>query len=158
MGFPVVDSGDDWALVDASDFILQDIHGVGRRLTESKQGEGFAVDESPSALDVENSKAFPDNTEIQATITLTGKKPGNYLQDTSPDPRAVTLKMRHSFVRLPDDNYQPRRYHPKSGYWSVGYRDYAQPINQDIRVAPLRLAFVDGPAPSVLFRPPIITR
>lgn len=33
-----------------------------------------------------------------------------------------------------------------------------QPINQDIRVAPLRLAFVDGPAPSVLFRPPIITR
>lgn len=135
-GFEIVDSGKeggkDWVLVDASDFVLQDIHGVGRRLEAQKQGSGYAVDKTRSALDAGRSKAFPDNTELESTITLVGSKPGNHVQDTVPNPFAITLKMHHSFVRLPDDGYTARRYHPKSGYWAIQYRDYAQPINADI--------------------------
>ena len=131
-GFKVVDSGQGWVLVDASDFILQDIHGVGRILAEQEQGEGYAVDASRSAIDLQRSKAFEDNTELQAIITLVGTKPGAFVEDTSPDPYAITLKMRHSFVRLPKDGYQARGYMPKSGYWSVEYRDYAQPINASV--------------------------
>lgn len=131
-GFNIVDQGDDWLLVDASEFVLQDIHGVGRALAARKQGVGYAVDVSRSALDAANTKAFQDNTELQATITLLGREPGNYLQETAPNPYAVTLKMRHSFIRLPEPGYEPRLYMPKSGYWSVQYQDYAQPINQSI--------------------------
>ncbi len=132
-GFVVEDSGNDWVLVDASEFILQDIHGVGRALEKQKQGSGYAVDATRSAIDYSRTKAFADNTELQATITLLGNKPGKYLESTSPNPRAVTLKMHHSFVRLPDDDYQPRTFMPKSGYWAMEYRDYAQPINQKIK-------------------------
>ena len=131
-GFKVQDSGDGWVLVDASEFLLQDIHGVGRQLAEEKQGTAYKVDTSRSAIDLARSKAFPDNTELQATITLVGTKPGNFVKQTVPNPYAITLKMHHSFVRLPDADYTTRKFVPKSGYWSVEYQDYAQPINQKI--------------------------
>lgn len=131
-GFPVLENGPDWVLVDASEFILQDIHGVGRHLTKIKQGDGYLVDTTRSALDPKWTKSFPDNSEVQATITLTGKKPGQFIKSTVPNPYAITLKMRHSFVRLPDDGYKPRKFLPKSGYWSLQYKDYAQPINENI--------------------------
>jgi len=133
-GFDLLDSGDDWVLVDASDFILQDVHGVSRRLTQRKQGKGYAVDVSRSGVDLTRTKAFVDNTELQATITLVGDEPGNFVRETVPNPYAITLKMRHSFVRLPDNGYRTRTFIPKSGYWAIGYRDYAQPINSSIDV------------------------
>ncbi len=138
-GFVIEDSGReedrDWVLVDASDFILQDIHGVARRLSERKQGVGYSVDESRSAIDLASTKSFPDNTELQATITLVGSEPGKFVKQVAPNPYAISLKMRHSFVRLPDSAYTPRAYVAKSGYWSVAYKDYAQAINDDINVS-----------------------
>lgn len=131
-GFEITDSGPGWVLVDASDFVLQDIHGVARRLESRKQGKGYKVDKSRSAIDLKYTKAFPDNSELQATITLVGTEPGNFVRDTVPSPHAITLKMHHSFIRLPDAGYQPRAFHAKSGYWAVQYQDYAQPINQSI--------------------------
>ena len=131
-GFPIVERKPDWVLVDASDFIMQDVHGVGRHLKRIKQGEDYKVDTSRSAIDLDWTKSFPDNTELQATITLVGNNPGEHVKSTVPDPHSITLKMHHSFIRLPDDGYRPRTHLPKSGYWSVQYQDYAQPINQPI--------------------------
>ena len=131
-GFSVVDSDDSWVLVDASDFILQDIHGVGERLQRTKQGTGYKVDKSRSAIHMPRTTSFPDNTEIESTITLLGTKPGNYLKQVAPEPQAISLKMHHSFVRLPKRGYKKRVFHPKSGFWSVDYRDYAQPINESV--------------------------
>ncbi|MFT6407612.1 MAG: hypothetical protein ACJAQ6_001025 [Arenicella sp.] len=137
-GFAIEDSGSDgsidWVLVDASEFILQDIHGVGRILSEQKQGKGYTVDATRSAVDLPRTKAFPDNTELQATITLVGSEPGNFVKETAPNPYSISLKMHHSFVRLPDDGYQARPYIAKSGFWDVSYRDYARAINQNIEV------------------------
>ncbi|MFT5135629.1 MAG: hypothetical protein ACI9XU_000130 [Arenicella sp.] len=131
-GFEIEDSGGGWVLVDASEFLLQDIHGVGRQLEQEKHGTAYKVDASRSVIDLTRTKAFPDNTELQATITLVGTKPGDFVKQTVPNPYAITLKMHHSFVRLPDSDYTVRKFVPKSGYWSVEYQDYAQPINQKI--------------------------
>ncbi len=131
-GFPVVESNDNWVLVDASEFVLQDSHGIGRHLKNIKQGDSYQVDSSRSALDIAWSKSFPDNTALQSIITLVGSKPGNHVKSTVPDPHAITVKMHHSFIRLPDDGYTPRKFFPKSGYWTLKFKDYAQPINEDI--------------------------
>lgn len=137
-GFAIEDSGSDdgvdWVLVDASEFVLQDIHGVGRILDEKKQGKAYAVDATRSAVDLARTKAFPDNTELQATITLLGSEPGDFVKETAPNPYAISLKMRHSFVRLPKAGYQVRPYIAKSGFWDVSYKDYAKAINQNIEV------------------------
>ncbi|WP_196140970.1 zinc-dependent metalloprotease [Aliikangiella sp. G2MR2-5] len=131
-GFEVVDSGKGWVLVDASDFALQDIHGVARRLADRKQGSGFKVDKSRSAVYMPRTTAFTDNTEIESVITLVGNGTGEYLKQVAPEEDSISLKMHHSFVRLPDDKYQPRTFYPKSGYWSIQYKDYASPINEPL--------------------------
>ena len=127
--FPVVESNKKWTLVDASDFILQDAHGVSRKLATQKQGD-FKLDKSRSAIYLPRTKSFPDNTELEASITFTGNNPGNFVRQAAIDPNIVSLRMHHSFIRLPKPGYQPRKFHPQSGYWLFDYQDYAQPINQ----------------------------
>lgn len=131
-GFKITDTGSNWVLVDATDFMMQDIHGVGKRLARVKQGTGYKVDKSRSTIYMPRTTSFPDNTELEASITLTGSKPGNYLRQVAPEPTAITLKMHHSFVRLPKKGYKPRAFVPKSGYWKIEYKDYATPINESI--------------------------
>ena len=129
--FPIVDSNQSWVLVDASDFILQDIHGVVRKLKQRKQGN-FKLDKSRSVIYLPRSKSFPDNTELEASITFTSDKPGQFVQQAAANPFVVSLRMHHSFIRLPKSGYRTRKFHPQSGFWSFDYQDYAQPINQPI--------------------------
>lgn len=129
--FPIVDSNKSGVLVDASDFILQDIHGVVRKLKQRKQGN-FKLDKSRSVIFLPRSKSFADNTELEASITFTTDKPGQFVQQAAINPFVVSLRMHHSFVRLPKAGYKPRKFHPQSGFWSFDYQDYAQPINQPI--------------------------
>jgi len=116
-------------LVDATDFVVRDAHGVVRRLKETDQGS-FSLDESRSAPYLDNVKAFPDNTEMEARLTFTtDEEPGEYVQETAADPTSVTLRVRHSMVALPDTaGYTPRRFDPRAGLFYSDYMDFAAPI------------------------------
>lgn len=122
-------------LVDATALALRDAHGVADRLKGTGQGS-FRLDASRSALHLARTKAFPDNTEIEAELTFETDSPGRYVRDVAADPSAVTLRVRQSFVRLPDMDapsaYQPRRFHPGSGYFPTTYADYSVPIGEDM--------------------------
>ncbi|MBV1911821.1 MAG: zinc-dependent metalloprotease [Kangiellaceae bacterium] len=129
--FPIVETNRHWLLVDASEFILQDSHGVSRKLASRKQGS-YKLDKSRSAIYLPRTKSFPDNTELEASVTFTGDKPGNFVQQAAVNPNVLSLRMHYSFIRLPKEGYKPRQFHPQSGYWSFDYQDYAQPINRPI--------------------------
>jgi len=120
-------------LVDVSSLILSDRQDVIDALAYSKQG-AYHIDSSRSAIAQKHTKAFPKNTEISAWITYTSSKAGNYVSQAAADGKSFTLLTRHSFVALPDSNYKPRAFHPYSGYWAVGYQDYASPIEKDMNV------------------------
>jgi len=77
-------------------------------------------------------KNFPKNTELEATITFVGKAKGKYLSSVTPSSDALTLRMHHSFVELPDANYEPRVFDPRSGFNAISYQDYATPIDQPL--------------------------
>lgn len=130
-GFPIVDRNENSFLVDASEFILQDVHGVVRRLKSTQQGS-YKLDKSRSALFLPKTKSFPDNTELEATITFTGNEPGNYVRQVAADPFTISLRMHHSFIRLPKPGFIPRKFHPQSGYFDFSYQDYSQPINEPL--------------------------
>lgn len=135
-GFPVVAAESGRVIVDATDFVLQDIHGAARRLKQRKEGS-YKVDKSRSAFSPSGSKAFPANTELEATVTLAGDEPGKQLRSVAPDPYTVSVSMRHSFIQLPRDGYKQRAFHPQSGFWSKGYQDYSAAID-----APLTRRFI----------------
>ena len=131
-GFPIVASGSTSHLIDLTPFLLRDAHGVADRLADRKQGS-YKVDPLRSALYLERTRNFPRNTEFEAIVTLAGKAEGSELRSVTPTPDAVTTRQHHSFVALPEPGYQPRRFHPNSGYFPLQFADYAQPIDQPLQ-------------------------
>ncbi len=131
-GFKVVAKDSNKFLVDATDFLIRDAHGVGERLEQTKQGK-YALDESRSAFYLPNTKGFPKNTEVEATITLTAKgETGRLVNQTSPSGDSVTVRQRHSFVELPDNNYKPREFDPRIGAFAISFYDYATDIGENL--------------------------
>lgn len=136
-GFKVVAETDDAYLVDYTDFLLSDIHGIGDQLAGTKQGN-YRLDSSRSAIFPDRIKAFPKNSELEATVTFTGSSPGEYVRQVTPAPKSITLHLHHSLIELPDEHYKPREFHPYSGYWSIEHKDYSAPLTEsmDVRVIP----------------------
>lgn len=126
-GFEAEIEEDGRVLMDITDFLMQDAHGVVERLRQSDQGN-FSIDTSRSAVYLPGTFNFPKNSEFEATLTFTGTGAGDWLRSVTPTPNAVTVRQHHSFVELPDDNYKPRKFDPRSGYFTVDYQDYSAPI------------------------------
>jgi hypothetical protein len=118
--------------VDMTPFLLRDAHGVADRIKNMKQGT-YTFNEPRSAVFLQNTKNFPLNSEFEATITFTGgSDAGRFVQVVAPSTEALTVRMHHSFVQLPDNNYTPRRYDIRSGFNAQMYFDYASPISEPI--------------------------
>ena len=130
-GFPVVAADDNSVVVDYTDFLLSDIHQISQRLAATDQGS-YKVDLKRSGVYLDRSKAFPDNTELEALVTFGGSKPGQYVYQVTPDPISISVHLHHSLVKLPDTDYQPRKFVPFSGFWSVGYQDYSVAIEDNM--------------------------
>ena len=124
-------SGGTRVLVDATDFLVRDVHGVARTLRASGQG-AFSLDKDRSAPVPDVLKAFPRNTEMEARLTFASEAPGGEVRSVAADPTAVTVRVRHSFVALPEPGYEPRAYDPRAGYFPLQYADYATPIGEPI--------------------------
>jgi len=96
-GFTVAAEENSSVLVDATDFFLRDAHGVTNALRRAKQGS-FRLEGSRSAVYLVNTKNFPLNTEVEATLTFVGDEPGRV--GSAGDARsAVNHRARASFVR-----------------------------------------------------------
>jgi hypothetical protein len=131
-GFKVEAAEGPRVLVDATAFFLRDAHGVADRLRESNQGQ-YKLDDTRSAVYLPRTKAFPKNTEVEATLTFTTDgTPGQLVRDTTPSPQSLTVREHHSLVELPDNNYTPRRLDPRVGVFAVEFYDYASPFNEPI--------------------------
>src|SRR3954447_21913059 len=130
-GFKVEAEANGHVLVDATPFLLNDGHGVATKLKEKKQGT-YKVDEARSAVYLPLTKNFPKNTEFEATLTFAGDPEGDWIRSVTPSPKAVTVREHHSFVELPDNNYQPRLFDPRFGYYPLSYADYATPIQEPL--------------------------
>jgi len=118
-------------LIDYTPFLLSDIHNISQTLKSKKQGS-FKVDASRSALYAKRTKAFPENTELEAMVTFKGSDAGSHLKSVTPEPSALTVHLHHSLIKLPDDNYQKREFHPYSGFWAIEYADYASAIDEPL--------------------------
>ncbi|TNE72962.1 DUF5117 domain-containing protein [bacterium] len=123
-------------LIDLTGFIVQDVHGVAQTLKRNEQGS-YSMDASRSSLWLEVQKAFPDNVEMEALITLKGQPSGQQIRSVTPSAEFVSFRVRHSFVRLPDADFTPVESHPQGGYFGISYQDYATPIE-----APLVKQFI----------------
>lgn len=119
------------ALVDITSFIVRDARDATSRLADHG---AFALDPNRSILELENCLAFPDNLELEATLTFASTKPGEKAAETAPAPQSVTLVQHHSLVRLPDAGYRPRAFDPRCGSYSIPYLNFAAPLDAPLEV------------------------
>lgn len=130
--FPIVAEEGGRVLVDATGFVLRDAHGVAQTLQRTGQG-AFSLDAGRSALWMEATKAFPDNTELEARLTFASSNPGALVRSVAAEAQSVTVRQRHSLVRLPDGGFTPRPFDPRTGFFSVGFADYSAPLSGELR-------------------------
>lgn len=130
-GFEVAAEESDRVLVDATPFYLRDVHQVTNTLQRGQQGT-YRLDSSRCAFYLPNTKNFPQNTEVETTLTFTGEPAGQLIRQVVPAPEAVTVRERHSFVQLPGPGYKPRVFDPRSSFYGINYMDFATPIEEPI--------------------------
>ena len=117
--------------INLTPFLLQDAHGVSLRL--KKIGEGnYTVDDSRSAINYRKTKSFPHNVEFDVMLTFKGNPEGFLISSVTPSPEAITVNQHHSFVKLPDENFNPRKFDPRSGAIPFKYFDYSSPVNESL--------------------------
>lgn len=118
-------------IIDLTDFLMQDVHGVLKRLAQAKQGT-YSLDKSKSSLALDRTKSFPKNSEFEARLTFAGNGTGAEIRSVAPNADNVTVVEHHSFIELPDNNYQPRLFDPRSGANAITFQDYASPVQEVI--------------------------
>ena len=132
-GFTIEAASNNAVLVDATAFFMRDAMQVSNQLTNSKQGN-YGIDLSRSAMYLARTKNFPQNTEFETSITFTTRdaRPGSIVRTVAPGADAITLRMHHSFVQLPDNNFKPRAFDARSGSYALSYFDYSTPVAERI--------------------------
>jgi hypothetical protein len=127
--FPILAEDGGRVLIDATDFVIQDVFNVRGSLQGAQQG-AFRLDRNRSAIYTPRTKAFPKNTEVEVILTFESDAPGSEVSRHTPDGRALTLREHHSFVELPDDKYKPRTFDPRIGVFPLVFYDFSLPLNR----------------------------
>nr|WP_299214199.1 zinc-dependent metalloprotease [uncultured Allomuricauda sp.] len=130
-GFKIEEESKGKYLIDITDFLMRDAHGVSARLKRTKQGS-YSLDKSKSAWAFDRTKAFPKNVEFDVTLTFSGTPEGNNIRSVTPNASLVTVAQHHSLIELPDDDYKKREFDPRCGSYPFSYYDYATPVQEPI--------------------------
>jgi Met-zincin/Domain of unknown function (DUF5117) len=147
-GFTVAAASESRVLVDLTDFLMRDSHDLAPRLRPGT----YRFEASRSSIYLPMTLGFPKNSEMEAELTFVrqqaaagpgggggvgppggGGGPGGFFEgvaNVAATPEAASFRVHHSFVELPDGNYKPRKFDPRSGYFGITYADYATPIGQ----------------------------
>jgi hypothetical protein len=138
-GFQVAAESDNGrrVLVDLTDFLLRDANNISQRLTPGS----YRLDNTRSSIYMPMTMNFPKNTEMEAELTFIAQ-PGagggrggggaffEGVGSLASTGEAASIRVHTSFVELPDSNYTPRAYDPRSGFFGETWRDYSAPLEQ----------------------------
>ena len=126
-------------LVDMTDFLVRDGNSIAQRLTPGS----YRLDNTRSAIYMPMTMNFPKNTEMEAELTFISQPGGGGgggrgggggffegVGSVAATGEAASIRVHTSFVELPDANYKPRAYDPRSGFFGETWRDYSAPLEQ----------------------------
>jgi hypothetical protein len=130
-GEVVSETPDGRILVDISSFLTRDVIGAADALKQAGE-PGYKQVMDLSIADPSAVKVFPENIEFEARETFASDTPGPESRNIAPDPKLITMIVRHSLVKLPEPGFVPRAFDPRTGTWGSVGLDYAVPLGEDI--------------------------
>ena len=166
-GFTAAAETDGRVLVDLTDFLIRDVTNLAQRLRPGS----YRLDARRSSVYMPMTVVFPENTEMEVELTFV-RQPGggggfggfggfggggNFegVNSVAASGEAASIRVHHSFVQLPDDNYQPRSYDPRSGFGAASYQDYSVPLGESMTKRLLRRHRLEKTNPSAAVSDPV---
>lgn len=148
-------------LVDATPFLLADqVNAAG-----SMRSGTYRVDPNRSTVFMEMTDVFPTNTEMEAELTFvsTGAGGGGGFRgggiegvgSVASTGSAASIRIHHSFVALPDDDFEARMYDPRAGYGASSYEDYAAPLGEEMTRRSIRRHRLEKRDPGAAMSEPV---
>jgi hypothetical protein len=111
-------------LIDLAGLLVSDVTDFAERLKDSFNNVSVRFDKERSFLG--SIKTFPDNTELEATLTYTPNDRSRLNLEAVPDNRYIPVGIHYSFTRLPA-NPMPRRYADnRVGYFLGATKDFSR--------------------------------
>ena len=170
-GFTVAAETNGRVLVDATEFFVRDMVNWSARMRPGS----YRLDRSRSAVYLPMTKGFPENTEIEVSLTFvlqpggTGRvvdgpwpsAPGSTrafegVRNVAANGEAATLRLHHSFVQLPElGEYTPRAFDPRAGYGAMTYADYSVPLGESMERRFIRRHRLEKATPAAEISDPV---
>ncbi len=184
-GFTAAADSGGRVLVDATDFLLRDVHGAGAALRPGT----YRVDRSRSTVYLPRTRAFPKNTEIEMLLTFANEAAGGRgggggpqqgpppigegggrgavgggrggglfsgtVASVTPTAEAVTLREHVSLVELPHNHFTPRWDDPRAGYGGLAFVDYSVPIGEPMQIRYIRRHRLEKKDPNAAVSEPV---
>ena len=66
---------------------------------------------------------YPENTDFEVELVIESAPSFNYEEEDAADPRNISIKMRYSFIGMPQNNFEPRIADQSIGYFSEKITD-----------------------------------
>lgn len=111
-------------LIKADPLFLKDAMSVVDFTAYSKNPKSFKMGALSSAktkyVDIKN---YDQNSDIIVLYSFDNKKPANGGGKSVTDARYVNVTVQHSFIEVPENNYQPRIDDPRVGYFTTEVSD-----------------------------------
>ncbi|MEI6419707.1 MAG: DUF5117 domain-containing protein, partial [Sphingomonadales bacterium] len=117
-------------VVDATPLFMRDAANVEGTLRRANQGN-FRFDAGRSAFMPARIKALAENTEVETLASFGSDNPGGLVAGVTPDPRALAMRIHHSFLK-PPTGYAPRVADPRIGVSTLKFKDFSAPFSNGI--------------------------
>ena len=165
-GFTVGAATGDRVLVDFTPFLMQDIAGFAGRMRPGT----YRLDASRSAVYMPMVMNFPENTEMEASLTFVRQAGGGGggfggfggggafegVGNVAATGAAATIRMHHSLIRLPEPGgYTPRAHNSRAGYGSMSFQDYSAPLGEPMTKRFIRRHRLEKKDPNAAMSEPV---
>jgi hypothetical protein len=104
------------------------VNGMARPVATENVGN-WRLDDQRSSVDMDHTRAFPQNTEIENILTLVSDSARGM---NNPETGVLTVHEHISLLPLPPAGYQPRLADPRVGYFGQQFDDFSRSYKESL--------------------------
>jgi len=100
------------------------------RSVAAETGANWRLDDQRSTVDMDHTRAFPLNTEIENILTFTSDSGGRGVNN--PEAGVLTVHEHISLLPLPPAGFQPRAADARVGFFGQSFQDFSRTYKQSL--------------------------